>query len=58
VAVKYSKVAATWPSTFEVWFGDVHNDRYSIFVVVFDKSMEGIDSVAFNCPIGLLDEFD
>jgi len=58
MAVEYSKVATTWPSTFKVRFGDVHDDGYSIFVIVFDESMKGIDCVALYCSVGLLDEFN
>ena len=58
VSIKHSKIAAAWPSSFEVGFGDVHDDWYSIFVIVFNETMEGIDSIAFYGAIGLLDEFD
>ena len=58
MAVEYSKIAAAWPSSFEVRFGDVHDDWYSIFVIVFNQTMKGIDGIAFYGAIGLLDEFD
>lgn len=56
VSVKYSKIAAFGPSAFEVGFGDVHDDGDTIFVVVFDEAVEGIDRVAFDEAVGFFDE--
>lgn len=58
MSIEYSEIAAAWPSSFEVGFGDVHDDWYSIFVIVFNEAMKSIDCIAFYCAIGLLDEFD
>ena len=58
VSVKDSEVAATRPSAFEIGFGDVHDDGNPVFVVVFDESVEGIDSISLDGSIRSLYEFD
>lgn len=51
MAVKHSKVAAAWPSPLEVRLGNIHDNRDTIFIIIFDQSMEGIDRVSLNGPI-------
>lgn len=58
VTVEDPEITAPWPSTFEVGFGDVHNDGDAVFIIIFDKPMEGVDWVAFDSAIAPLDEFD
>lgn len=54
MSVKNTKIAAFRPLAFVVGFGNVHDDWDSIFVVVFDEAVEGIDGVAFNESIAFL----
>lgn len=58
MSIEYSEVAASWPPSFEIGFGDVHDDGDAIFIIIFDESMEGIDSVAFDGSVGAFDKFD
>lgn len=58
MSVEDTEVAASGPSAFEIGFGDVHDDGYSILVVVLDESVIGIDCVSFDCSIAALDKFD
>lgn len=58
MSIEYSKVAAARPSSFKVGLCYIHNDGYSIFVVIFDESMKGIDSISFDGAIGSLYELD
>lgn len=58
VSVKDSKIAASWPSSFEVRLSDVHDDGHTIFVIILNESVEGIDSVTFDCSIAAFDKFD
>ena len=58
MAIKDSEIAATWPSAFEIGFGDVHDDGDSILIVVLDEAMIGVDCIAFDCAVRSLDEFD
>lgn len=43
VTVEDSEIAATWPSAFEVGFGDIHNDGDTVFIIVLDQSVESVD---------------
>lgn len=43
MSVKNSEVTAFGPSSFVVWFGNVHDDRDSIFIVILNQSMESVD---------------
>ena len=56
VSVEYSKVAAFRPTTFIVGFGDIHDDWDTIFIIVFDKTVKGIDWVTFDEAIAFFDE--
>lgn len=56
--IKNPKVTTARPSAFEVWFGYVHNDGDSIFIIIFDKSVKCIDCVPLDCSIGSLNEFN
>ena len=56
MSIKDSKIAAFRPATFVIGFSDVHDNGDSIFIIVFDESMKGIDRVAFDEAIAFLDE--
>lgn len=58
MAVKYSKVAASRPSSLEIRLCYVHNDRHSVFIVILHQSVEGIHCVTFDGAIASLDELD
>jgi hypothetical protein len=58
VAIKDPEITATRPSSLEVGFGNVHDDRHAIFIIVFDESVEGIDCVSFDGAVRALDELD
>lgn len=55
--VKYSKVAAPRPSSFKIWLCYIHDNGYSILVIIFNKSVESIDSIAFYCSVCSFNEF-
>ena len=46
--VKHSEIAALWPPTLMIGFGDVHDDRHSIFIEVFDQSMKSISGISLD----------
>ena len=56
MTIKHSEIAASRPSAFEIWFSDIHYDGHAILIVIFDQSVEGIDSIAFDDSIGSLYE--
>lgn len=56
VSVEYSEVAASGPSSLEVRFCYVHDDRDAILVVVLHKPVKGIDGVTLDSPVATLDE--
>lgn len=56
MSIKDSKIAAFRPATFVIGFGDVHDNRDSIFVIVFNESVKGIDRVTFDEAVAFLDE--
>lgn len=58
MSIKNSKVTAFWPSSFIVWFCYVHNDWYSILIIIFDQSMKSINSIPFDKAISFLNEVD
>lgn len=58
MAVEYSKVAASRPSSLEVGLCYVHNDRDSVFIVILHQSVKGIYRVTFDGAIASLDELD
>ncbi len=43
MSIKNAEVAAAGPSSFEVGFGDVHDDGDAVFIIILDQSMKGID---------------
>lgn len=58
MAIEDSEVAAARPPALVVGFSDVHNDGDAIFIVFFDKSLEGIDGIAFDGPIGTFNKLN
>ena len=58
MSVKDTEVATSRPPAFEIRLGDVHDDGHSIFVIVLNESMIGIDCVSFDCSVAALDKFD
>ena len=58
MAIEDSEVAASRPSAFVVRFSDIHNDWHAIFIIIFDKPMEGVDCVTFDSSVWALNELD
>jgi hypothetical protein len=58
MTIEYSKIAAPWPSSFEIGFCYIHDDGDSIFVIIFDESVIGVDCIALYGSISAFDEFD
>jgi hypothetical protein len=58
VSIEDAEVAAAGPSSFEVGFGDVHDDGDAVFIIVLDQSMKGVDCISFDGSIRPFDEFD
>ena len=56
MAIKDSKIAAFGPAAFVVRFSNVHDDGDTIFVVVFDEAVKGVDGVAFDEAVAFFDE--
>jgi hypothetical protein len=56
MSVKNSEVTTFGPSSFVVWFCNVHDDRDSIFIVVLNQAMESVDSIAFDVAVAFFDE--
>jgi hypothetical protein len=54
VTVKHPEVAAAWPASLEIRFGDVHNDGDAIFVVVFDEAVKGVYGIPLDDAVGTL----
>jgi hypothetical protein len=57
MTIEYSKIAAPWPPSFEIGFCYIHDDGYSIFVIIFDKPVVGIDCIALYGSISAFNEF-
>ena len=58
MTVEDSKITATGPSTLEVRLSNIHNDGYTIFIIIFDKSMKCINCISFYGPIRALYKLD
>jgi len=56
--IKNGKVATFGPFSFIIRLGYIHDNRYSVFIIVFDHSVVGINRITFDKAISFFDKID
>ena len=58
MSIKNGKVATFGPFSFIIRLGYIHDNGYSVFIIVFDHSVVSINRITFDKAISFFDEID